>query len=67
MTDNEPLSVGSCGVLGNDAEPECPNCGEPLGYYAEFGDEIECDDCGAVFSLTTETTYHYHLEKYNVR
>lgn len=61
----QTLLIGSCGTLGNEAEPECPNCRSHLGYYCEFGDEIECDNCGAVFTLTREVTYHYMLERYN--
>jgi hypothetical protein len=66
-SNEQTLIVGSCGTLGSEAEPECPNCDACLGYYAEFGDEIECDNCGAVFALTTETIYHYEVVKYNER
>lgn len=63
----QTLRIGSCGTLGTGAEPDCPNCNANIGYYAEFGDEIECDNCGAVFAITWEVTYHYTLEKYNER
>ena len=53
--------IYKCGTLDSGAEPPCPVCGEPLGYYAEFGDEIECDNCGCKMNLNYETIIHYDI------
>lgn len=49
------------GILESCGEPPCPVCGEPLGYYAEFGDEIDCYNCGCKMHLNYETIIHYEV------
>ena len=49
------------GILENAAEPPCPVCGQPLGYYAELGDETECEHCGTKLQLERVTEIHYEV------
>lgn len=49
------------GILDSGAEPGCPVCGESLGYYADLGDDIECEHCGSKMFLSRATDIHYYL------
>jgi uncharacterized protein (DUF983 family) len=51
------------GILDDDANPPCPVCGEPLGYYAELGDETECEHCGSQFKLDRVIEIHYTVTR----
>jgi hypothetical protein len=53
--------IDTSGTFDSCMEPPCPVCGEPLGYYAEFGDEIECGNCGCKMKLDYETIIHYEI------
>jgi hypothetical protein len=55
------MTIDVYGILDSGAEPPCPVCGEPLGYYAEFGDEIGCGNCGCKMKLDYETIIHYEI------
>ena len=49
------------GTLDVGSETPCPICGNDLGYYAEFGNEIQCDTCGAKLKLTRRTEIDWEL------
>jgi hypothetical protein len=51
------------GILEDGAEPPCPVCRHSLGYYAELGNETECDHCGSELSLERVITIHYEVTK----
>lgn len=52
--------IDESGILGG-AEPGCPVCGKSLGYYAELGDNVECEHCGSKMFLNRDTPIHYYL------
>lgn len=49
------------GLLDDGAEPKCPVCGVSLGYCAELGDDIECDNCKTKMYLDRLTSIHYYI------
>jgi uncharacterized protein (DUF983 family) len=51
------------GILDGGAEPHCPVCGHSLGYYAELGNETECEGCGSELSLNRVITIHYTVTR----
>ena len=56
---NKSLEKGSTGTLSVASETPCPYCGADLGYYAEFGDELQCEVCNSKFSIEKRTEYDY--------
>lgn len=47
------------GTLECGSTTPCPGCGHDLGYYAELGSEVTCENCGKKFALTRRTEIDY--------
>lgn len=57
------MKIKDTGTLEVGSKTPCPICGADLGYYTEFGDEIECSECGSVFSITHRTEFDFTVVK----
>jgi len=63
-TVDKTRKIGDWGTLEDALEPSCPNCGESLGYYAEFGNEVICKHCGAVLRLEKIVSIDYVITNF---
>lgn len=54
------------GTLDVGSETPCPVCGADLGYYAEFGNEIECEKCQTSFAISRRTEFDYSIVKMGI-
>ena len=57
------IPVDKTGQFENWGNLVCPNCQHSLGYCAEVGDEITCDNCGTEYEVTKDITYLYRVTK----
>ena len=55
----QKIQKGDTGTLSIASQTPCPYCGADLGYYAEFGDELQCEVCNSKFSIEKRTEYDF--------
>ena len=59
MSEGIEMTEKLWGTLDIGSETPCPSCGADLGYYAEFGKTVTCENCGKKFELTPRTEIDY--------
>ena len=57
------MEVNDTGTLDIGSETPCPVCGTDLGYYAEFGEEVECESCHTKLLITHRTEFDFIVKK----
>lgn len=63
------MKLGAMVFFDSDGEVPCPRCGHDLGYYCDvLGDnsQVECDECGAVFTCMVEYSWRGNLDHVRV-